>query len=362
MPTAYAAQENISQGVNKGRVFGTNLANANATTQIMANKEGPLTRAQARAMKDKTVAPKPQQAAVVTQPQPAFEVFEAFEEAEALAEEVGAITLDPPALPDELENPQEVGVYINDIMRYFSKNESKYMPSASFLKQVQQGIDASARATLVDWVVNVHRKFKLLKPVLPLAVNIMDRYLSTCPLTKDKLQLLGAAALLIASKFEEIYPPEIEDFVHISDRAFRKDAVIRMEGEVLNALKFNISIPTSFVFLSRFVKVAEADEETEELVEMILDATLLEYNMLKYLPSVIVTSAIVLAQDMLSTGTWNAHMQAHTGYTKAALTPCIKDVVNVLQNGYHHRLTSLVKKYGAEKVEMLADVEEPALR
>ena len=42
----------------------------------------------ASSQKDKTVAPKPQQAAVVTQPRPAFEVLEAFEEAEALAEEV----------------------------------------------------------------------------------------------------------------------------------------------------------------------------------------------------------------------------------------------------------------------------------
>ena len=39
--------------------------------------------------------------------------------------QVGEITLDPPALPREMENPQEVGIYINDIMRYFSKNEAR---------------------------------------------------------------------------------------------------------------------------------------------------------------------------------------------------------------------------------------------
>ena len=37
--------------------------------------------------------------------------------------QVGEITLDPPALPRELEDPQEVGVYINDIMRYMSRKE-----------------------------------------------------------------------------------------------------------------------------------------------------------------------------------------------------------------------------------------------
>merc|ERR1711981_1074222 len=113
--------------------------------------------------------------------------------------------------------------------------------------QADTRLDARARATLIDWVLNVHRKFKLFAPVLPLAINLIDRYLTVRPVTKEQLQLLGAAALLIASKFEEIYPPEIEDFVHISDRAFKKDAVIKMEGEILNALKFNVSVPTSHV-------------------------------------------------------------------------------------------------------------------
>ena len=48
-----------------------------------------------------------------------------------------------------------------------------------------------------------------MKPVLALSVNILDRYLSSNPIKKDKLQLLGATCLLIASKFEEIYPPEV---------------------------------------------------------------------------------------------------------------------------------------------------------
>jgi len=87
--------------------------------------------------------------------------------------------------------------------------QSKYMPSPSYLKQVQTGLDAFSRATLVDYVINVHRKFKLVAPVLPLAVNLIDRFLTATQVKKDKLQLLGSAALLIASKFEEIYPPEV---------------------------------------------------------------------------------------------------------------------------------------------------------
>jgi hypothetical protein len=365
MPTAYAHQEEVAPAAsNKGRVFGTQLTNANAKNPTIVAKDGPLTRAQARALKEAGGAPKiaaatkPEEPPMMVPPvvQPVVTEVSVDMDGDALAEEVGEISLDPTPLPNAFEDPQEVGVYINDIMQYFSRKEAKCMPSPSYLKQVQKAsMDASARATLVDWVINVHRKFKLLKPVLPLAINIMDRFLSVRQLKKDQLQLLGAASLLIASKFEEIYPPEVEDFVHISDRAFKKAAVIQMEGEVLNTLKFEVSVPTTFAFMSRFLKVAQADEDTEKMAELIVDAAMLEYSMLKYLPSVVATSSVVLAQSLLRSGRWNADMEAHTGYTKAALTPCIKDLVNVLRSGYHHRMSSLVKKYGEDKVQQASE-------
>ena len=37
------------------------------------------------------------------------------------------------------------------------------------------------------------------------------------------------AALLIASKYEEIYVPELNDFVFISDSAFTKEEILQME-------------------------------------------------------------------------------------------------------------------------------------
>ena len=92
------------------------------------------------------------------------------------------------------------------------------MPSPTYMDHVQSDVTPQMRATLVDWLIYVHRKFKLLLPVLPLAINILDRFLSERAVSKDKLQLVGGVALLIASKFEEIYPPEIDDFVTLARR------------------------------------------------------------------------------------------------------------------------------------------------
>ena len=39
---------------------------------------------------------------------------------------------------------------------------------------------------------------------------------------RNNLQLVGVTAMLIASKYEEIYAPEIRDFVYITDNAYTK--------------------------------------------------------------------------------------------------------------------------------------------
>lgn len=77
------------------------------------------------------------------------------------------------------------------------------------------------RATLVDWLVQVHMKFKLLTETLFITVNIIDRFLSVCMgIEKDQFQLIGVSALLIATKYEEIYPPTVKDLVYITKKVY----------------------------------------------------------------------------------------------------------------------------------------------
>lgn len=52
---------------------------------------------------------------------------------------------------------------------------------------------------------------------------------------------VGVTAMLIASKYEEIWAPELHDFVYISDRAYKKDQILGMEKVMLNSLKFNLT-------------------------------------------------------------------------------------------------------------------------
>jgi hypothetical protein len=96
------------------------------------------------------------------------------------------------------------------------------------------------RAILVDWLVDVHAKFKLLTETLFLTVNIIDRYLSLKQITRARLQLVGVASLLITTKYEEIYPPNLKDFVYITDNAYTKEEILEMESDILCVLDFNL--------------------------------------------------------------------------------------------------------------------------
>ena len=87
----------------------------------------------------------------------------------------------------------------------------------------------TSRAFLVEWIIDVHRKFKLMPETLYVTVNIIDRYLSMEPIRKSELHMLGVTALLIATKYEEIYPPDLKDLLNVAENKFSKIEVLRLE-------------------------------------------------------------------------------------------------------------------------------------
>lgn len=79
---------------------------------------------------------------------------------------------------------------------------------------------------------------------LYLTVNLIDRFLEAKQVTRKHLQLVGVTAMLVASKYEEIWAPEVRDFVYISDRAYTRDQILNMEKIMLNCLRFNLTVPS----------------------------------------------------------------------------------------------------------------------
>lgn len=46
--------------------------------------------------------------------------------------------------------------------------------------------------------------------------------------------------MLISTKYEEIYPPTVKDFVYITDEAYTKEDVLEMESDILQTLDFDL--------------------------------------------------------------------------------------------------------------------------
>lgn len=101
--------------------------------------------------------------------------------------------------------------------------------------------------------------------------------------------------MLIACKYEEIYAPEVKDFVYITDKAYTKEDILKMEYSILTSLDFNITAPSTYRFLERFSKIINANEALFNLACYLSELPLLEYRMLKYCPSNIAASSLFLA-------------------------------------------------------------------
>jgi cyclin B len=159
----------------------------------------------------------------------------------------------------------------------------------------QEDINAKMRAILVDWLVEVHMKFRLNPNTLYLCVNIIDRYCSKVEVRRSKLQLVGVTALLVACKHEEIYPPEVRDCVYITDRAYNRQEVLDMEQSILKELDWKISVPTAYPFLHRFLSLVEASTLASHAAHYYLERSLQEHDMLDYRPSEVAAAAVLLA-------------------------------------------------------------------
>lgn len=122
------------------------------------------------------------------------------------------------------DDPLCATAYVQEMYEHFRVKEVTTSVRPLYM-QKQDHINERMRAILVDWLVEVHLKFKLVPETLYLTINLIDRYLNVKEVSRPKLQLVGVTSLLIASKYEEIYPPELRDLVYICDRAYTRQDV-----------------------------------------------------------------------------------------------------------------------------------------
>ncbi|KAL2513138.1 Cyclin-A1-1 [Abeliophyllum distichum] len=260
-----------------------------------------------------------------------------------------------------LNDPQLCATIACDIYKHLQASEAKKRPATDFMERVQRDINPSMRAILIDWLVEVSEEYRLIPDTLYLTVNYIDRYLSGNVMDRQKLQLLGVASMMIASKYEEICAPQVEEFCYITDNTYFKDEVLQMESAVLNYLKFEMTAPTAKCFLRRFVRAAQGINEApslhlECLANYIAELSLLEYNMLCFVPSLIAASSIFLAKYILlpSMRPWNTTLQHYTLYQPSDLRDCVLALHGLCCSSHNSSLPAVREKYSQHKYKFVA--------
>ncbi|CAL0332824.1 unnamed protein product [Lupinus luteus] len=234
--------------------------------------------------------------------------------------------------------------YIEDIYKFYKLAENENRPHQYM--DSQPDINEKMRAILVDWLINVHTKFDLSLETLYLTINIIDRFLALKTVPRKELQLVGISAMLMASKYEEIWPPEVDEFVCLSDRAFIHEEVLAMEKIILGKLEWTLTVPTPYVFLVRFIKASVPDQELENMAHFLSELGMMHYGTLMYCPSMIAASAVFAARCTLNkTPIWNETLKLHTGYSKEQLMDCAKLLVSFHSSIRGEKLKVLYRKY-----------------
>lgn len=240
-------------------------------------------------------------------------------------------------------DPFQVSHYAMDIFEYLRRREHLFPIKDYIDKQVC--LSRWMRALLVDWMVEVQESFELNHETLYLAVKLVDLYLTKVTVGKETLQLLGAASLFIASKYDERIPPMIEDFLYICDGAYTQRELIRMEMSVLKIIDFDLGIPLSYRFLRRYARCAKVSMPTLTLARYILEYSLMDYSTIMFSDSKMAAAALLLALQMKDLGGWTPTLEYYSSYK----VDDIRDIVNLLNEGLHRKhkeaLTTVRNKY-----------------
>ncbi|CAN0877675.1 CYCA2-2 [Linum grandiflorum] len=269
------------------------------------------------------------------------------------------------------KDPLVCSLYAPDIYKHIRVTELNQRPSADYMEILQRDVTPNMRGILIDWLVEVSEEYKLVPDTLYLTVNLIDRYLSKIYIEKQRLQLLGVTCMLIASKYEEICAPRVEEFCFITDNTYTKEElldvqVLEMESRVLNLLHFQLSVPTPKTLLRRFIQAAQTSYkdpcvELELLANYLAELTLVEYNFIKILPSLVAASAVFLARWTLnqSDNPWNPTLEHYTNYKAPELKSTVLALEDLQLNVTSCPLNAIREKYRHQKFKSVADLTSP---
>ncbi|XP_047312535.1 putative cyclin-A3-1 [Impatiens glandulifera] len=244
--------------------------------------------------------------------------------------------------------------------------EEKRRPLPGYMKKVQKNIITPAmRGILLDWLVEVSKEYRLEPDTLYLTASYIDRFLSQRAIKEAELQLLGVTCILIASKYGELRPPNVEEFCYVTDNTYRKDEVMNMEKEVVKVLNFEMGNPTVMTFLRTFNRIFHeifSCLDLRFLVHYLAELSLMDYRCISFSPSLIAASVVFLSRFIMQPKEhpWNMSLQCYSSYTPPNLKHCVNYLQDLVLDKKGVFLRAVKEKYSKSKFRSVATLSCPS--
>ena len=245
------------------------------------------------------------------------------------------------------KNAQIPTEYFNNYLDTYCKEEKtlefKIIPN--FMEN-QAEINNRMRAIVINWMIEVHDRFKLLHDTLFLSVVIFDRYMSIIKnIKKERLQLIGVTSLLIACKYEEIFSPEVRDFVCILDRTYEKEDLMEQENFMLKILKFEVTFPTSLRYFEILRVEFGIDEKYFDYGYYLLELCLLDCRFSKYMQAVLATTVCFFLLKIYYKISFKQFMSKYIKIKENEIKDCLIDICFLIYNINGSIYPAILKKY-----------------
>ncbi|KAI5461191.1 cyclin-like protein [Mariannaea sp. PMI_226] len=262
-------------------------------------------------------------------------------------------------IEEELWDVSMVAEYGDEIFDYMRELEIKMLPNPHYM-DIQTDIQWSMRSVLMDWLVQVHNRFGLLPETLFLTVNYIDRFLSSKVVSIGKLQLVGATAILVASKYEEINCPSLQEIVYMVDNGYTGDEILKAERFMLSMLGFELGWPGPMSFLRRVSKADDYDLETRTLAKYFLELTIMDERFVASPPSFLAAGAHCLSRFILNKGDWSKAHVHYSGYTWSQLRPLVTMMLECCDRPHLHH-AAVFEKYAERRFKEASLLVQSAL-
>ena len=258
------------------------------------------------------------------------------------------------------ENISYVGEYLEEIYVNLLLEETQATTKPKFgYMDTQPEINEIMRAILIDWIIDVHLRFNLRQETLFMTIWLIDTYLSFAFVHRDKLQLLGITCLLISCKSHEIYYPQNDKLIEMTDNAYSKEEMLTMENEILKKLNFFIVCPNPIDFYNILSKMFNFEKKQYYLGNFFIESALVNYQILKYSSSVIASSCTYLVMKYYRI---NGYQKLYNNFIineqfpEDVIKDAAKEIYVLVDNLSKSKFKSVKKKYSLTQFENVSEI------